>query len=66
MKVIRRIQNLQQAKIIVGYLQANGVNARLLDAAVSSVIPVTGGVRIAVDDDEEERARVLLAEAENS
>jgi hypothetical protein len=66
MKVIRRIHNIGQARIIVGYLQANGIDARLLDAETSSLIPVIGGVRIAVDDEQEPKALSLLAEVENS
>lgn len=66
MRVIKRTHNIAQARIIVGYLQANGVDARLLDAETSTLIPVIGGVRIAVDEDEEAKARSLLAEADGS
>ena len=66
MKVIKRTHALQQAKIIVGYLQSHGVDAELLDAAMTSVLPVVpGGVRIAVPDEQEAEALRLIAEAES-
>jgi len=64
MKVIKRTHNQQEAKIIVGYLQANGVEAELLDGAINSVLPMPGGVRIAVPDDQEPKALSLLKNAE--
>ena len=64
MKVIKRTHNQQEAKIIVGYLQANGVDAELLDGAINSVLPMPGGVRIAVPDDQEPKALSLLNNAE--
>ena len=64
MKVIKRTHNQQEAKIIIGFLQSNGIDAELLDGAINSVLPiVTGGVRIAVPDEQEAKARSLLAEA---
>ncbi len=65
MKVIKRTHNQQEAKIIVGFLQANGVEAELLDGAINSVLPiVAGGVRIAVPDDQEPKALSLLKNAD--
>lgn len=66
MKVIQRTHDITRAQIIVGFLQANGVDARLLDGETSQIIPVVGGVRIAVPEDQAARAKSLLAEAENS
>ncbi|NOX96138.1 MAG: DUF2007 domain-containing protein [Alphaproteobacteria bacterium] len=65
MKVIKRTHNQQEAKIIVGFLQANGVDAELLDGAINSMLPMPGGVRIAVPDDQEPKAVALLRDAEN-
>jgi len=65
MKVIKRTHNQQEAKIIVGFLQANGVDAELLDGAINSMLPMPGGVRIAVPDDQEPKAAALLRDAEN-
>lgn len=65
MKVIKRTHNQQEAKIIASYLNAHGVDAELLDAAMNSVLPVVaGGVRIAVPDDQENQALRLLREAD--
>ena len=64
MKVIKRTHNQQEAKTIVGYLQANGVDAELLDGAINSVLPMPGGVRIAVPDEQEPKALSLLNNAE--
>jgi len=66
MKVIRRTHDISQAQVIVSYLQANGVDARLLDAETSRLLPVVGGVRISVPEDQEARAESLLAEAERA
>ncbi len=65
MKVIKRTHNQQEAKIIVGFLQANGVDAELLDGAINSMLPMPGGVRIAVPDNQEHKAVSLLRDAEN-
>ena len=65
MKVIKKMHNQQEAKIIIGFLNANDVDAELLDGAMNSVLPVGTGVRIAVPDDQESKALSLLAEAEN-
>lgn len=65
MKVIKRTHAHQEAKIIVSFLQSNGIDAELLDGAITSMLPVVaGGVRIAVPDEQEERARALLAKAD--
>jgi len=64
MKVIKRTHNQQEAKIIVGFLQANGVDAELLDGAINSVLPMPGGVRIAVPEDQEPKALSLLKNAD--
>lgn len=61
MKVIKRTRNQQEANIIVGFLNAHGIDAELLDGAIHSVLPVLpGGVRIAVPDAQEVEALTLL------
>ena len=60
MKVIRRTTDQQEAKIIVGYLQAHDIDAELLDGAINSLLPMPGGVRIAVPDEQETEALALL------
>ena len=63
MKVIHRTYDVQTAKIIVGFLTANNIDAWLLDSETSTTLPiVSGGVRIAVDDDQADRAISLLNE----
>lgn len=65
MKVIKRTHHQQEAKIIVGFLQAHSIRAELLDGAINSVLPiVAGGVRIAVPDDQEQEALTLLKNAQ--
>ena len=64
MKVIKRTHNQQEAKIIIGFLQANGIDAELLDGAINSVLPMPGGVRIAVPEEQEPKALSLLKNAE--
>ena len=67
MKVIKRTHNQQEAKIIVGFLRANDIEAEILDGAISSVLPiVAGGVRIAVDEEQEGKALLLLAEIDDA
>ena len=65
MKVIKKTHNLEEANIIVGFLTSHGIDAEVLDAAVNSVLPMPGGVRIAVADDQEAEARTLLHDAQN-
>jgi type III secretory pathway lipoprotein EscJ len=60
MKVIKRTTDQQEAKIIVSFLQAHEIDAELLDGAINSVLPMPGGVRIAVPDDQEAEALTLL------
>ncbi|MEM8770754.1 MAG: DUF2007 domain-containing protein [Pseudomonadota bacterium] len=65
MKVIKRTHNQQEAKIIVSFLNAHGVEAELLDGNINAVLPIVpGGVRVAVPDDQEAQALRLLAEQE--
>ena len=65
MIVIKRTHNQQEAKIIVGFLNARGVDAELLDGEINSVLPVVpGGVRIAVPEEQEAEARTLLHNAQ--
>ena len=65
MKVIKRTHNQQEAKIIVSFLNAHGVEADLLDGNINAVLPIIpGGVRIAVPDDQEHEAMRLLAQAQ--
>ena len=65
MIVIKRTHNQQEAKIIVGFLISHGIDAELLDGAINSVLPMPGGVRIAVPADQETEARTLLANAQS-
>ncbi len=66
MIVIKRTHNQQEAKIIVSYLNAHGVEAELLDGNINAVLPIVpGGVRIAVPDDQEAQAHRLLNEVQN-
>ncbi|MEM1396661.1 MAG: DUF2007 domain-containing protein [Pseudomonadota bacterium] len=63
MKVILRTHDVQHARIIVGYLVANGVDARLFDAEMATMVPFsTLGVRIAVDSEQVPKAMALLKE----
>ena len=62
MKVIFRTRDLVAARVMASYLQAHGVDARLLDAETSAMINVVGGVRLAVDDEDAAQARRLLEE----
>ncbi|MEM6415911.1 MAG: hypothetical protein AAF720_14780 [Pseudomonadota bacterium] len=62
MKVIHRTHDLTAARVMVSYLQANGVVAELLDAATTSILPTVGGVRIAIDPEQEPIATRLLKE----
>ena len=65
MKTIKRNHNQQEAKIIIGFLNAHGIEAELLDGAINSMLPMPGGVRIAVPDDQEAEALTLLANAQS-
>ena len=65
MKVIKRTHNQQEAKIIVGFLNSHGIDAELLDGAMNSVLPIAGGVRIAVPDAQEDEAMTLLSNAQS-
>lgn len=65
MKVIKRTHNQQEAKIIVSFLQSHDIDAELLDGAINSVLPMPGGVRIAVPDEQEAEAVTLLNNAES-
>ena len=65
MKTIKRTHNQQEAKIIVGFLNAHGIDAEVLDGAINSVLPMPGGVRIAVPEEQEAEARTLLANAQS-
>lgn len=66
MKTIKRIKDQQEAKIIISYLRANGIDAEILDGAINSVLPVMpGGVRIAVPEHQESEAIGLLELAQS-
>lgn len=65
MKTIKRTHNQQEAKIIVGFLNSHGIDAELLDGAINSMLPMPGGVRIAVPDNQESEALTLLANAQS-
>ena len=49
---------------MIGYLRSHEIDAVLLDGAMSSMLPLTISVRIAVPDDQEDLALTLLARAE--
>ncbi len=51
---------MMSARIMVSYLQANDVVATLLDGEMSTMASVVGGVRIAVAEEQEPKARQLL------
>jgi len=63
MKIIKRTHNQEEAKIIVSFLRAHDIDAELLDGAINSVLPMPGGVRVAVPDDQEQEALTLLNNA---
>ena len=65
MKVILRTHVQHQAKVIVSFLRANDIDAHLLDGETSTLLPVVGGVRVAVPDEQEAKALALLDEIEN-
>ncbi len=65
MKIIKRTHNQEEAKIIIGFLNAHGIDAELLDGAINSVLPMPGGVRIAVPDEQETEALTLLKNAQS-
>jgi type III secretory pathway lipoprotein EscJ len=65
MKVIKRTHNQQEAQIIVSFLQSHDIDAELLDGAINSVLPMPGGVRIAVPDEQEAEALTLLSNAKS-
>ena len=62
MKVIARVRDVTEAHLIVGYLEANGVEAAVFDAAMASIGLGFNGARIAVDEDQTPKARALLRE----
>ena len=63
MIVIHRTYDLQGARIMVSYLQANDINAALLDSEMANTLAFVGrGVRIAVDENQAPRARQLLSD----
>ena len=65
-KIIKRTHNQQEARILVSYLVSHGVDAVLLDGAINSVLPiVAGGVRVAVPDEQEPKAKYLLDDIES-
>lgn len=65
-RTIKTYYGPEQAMTAMSLLQANGIEARLLDSATLSVLPLDsvalGGYRLAVHDDAAERAIDLLAE----
>lgn len=63
MKILKRMHNQQEARIIVSYLQSNGVDAQLLDGEMHTILPVAGGVRIAVPDEQLDLAETLISRA---
>jgi len=65
MKVIKRTHNQQEAKIIVGFLNAHDIDAELLDGAVNSVLPMPGGVRTLCRYNQEAEALTLLRNAQS-
>ncbi|MBI1392154.1 MAG: hypothetical protein GC152_05360 [Alphaproteobacteria bacterium] len=62
MKIVARVRDVNEAHLIVGYLEANGVTAAVYDAAMASLNLSFGGARIAVDEDQAPKARALLRE----
>ena len=59
--------SLVEAQLIVGMLQSNGINAAVSSDDAGGFDPqlrVTQGVRVLVADEDEPRARQLIAEAD--
>lgn len=66
MVILERTYDVMKAHIVVGFLNAANIDARLLDAEMSMMLPIVGGgVRIAVPAEQEMRAEQLLAELED-
>ena len=64
MVILERTHDITGARIKVSYLRAYDIDAQLLDAEITTTFPVVGGVRIAVPDEQEDKARRLLDEVE--
>ena len=65
--VVARVPSLVEAQLIVGMLQSNGINAAVSPDDAGGFDPqlrVTQGVRVLVADEDEARARQLIAEAD--
>lgn len=64
MHILERTHNIVKARVIVSFLQAAGIDALLLDGETTTVLPVVGGVRIAVPKEQKVTAERLINEAE--
>ncbi len=67
--VVVRVENEEtRARIAIGFLQSNGIDARILEDDLGDQIPAlegTLGVKILVPEDQLELARKLLEEQES-
>ncbi|MEM9169577.1 MAG: DUF2007 domain-containing protein [Pseudomonadota bacterium] len=64
MIVVRECFDVMEARVIVSYLRAGGVDAQLIDGEMRRQLPVAGPAKIAVPDAQERRALALLEEAD--
>ena len=66
MIVLKRTHDVGLARVIVSFLVANEIDAKLLDGETSSTIPLaTGGVRIVVPQNQKYMAEKLLEDIES-
>ncbi|MBI1364757.1 MAG: hypothetical protein GC153_02205 [Alphaproteobacteria bacterium] len=66
---VEKFQSLAEAKVVVGFLQANGIDAELADAHMHSVLPGGlrfNGYRVVAPAGDVVAARRLLAEINSS
>lgn len=64
LEVVHVSRDDEEAEIIVGFLQSNGIEAIIDSNLTHSVLPVEDDARILVNEDDAERARQLIAERE--
>lgn len=63
---VATFQSIEEARVVIGYLQANGVEARLADAHIQSLFGaglLSGKCRVMAPVDQIDAARQLLDEA---
>lgn len=62
--VVHVCEDDEEANIIIGFLESNGIEAALDTEGPHAVFPVEGDSQVVVNAADAERARVLLAERE--